>query len=177
LLELLGVLKSLDDQVNQITLAEPPGVQFQDFLRRPFHRRTGAADRFEQPGILAFADAQVRINDLGACLEQTCLACAPLRMNLELSDPIGQYLDDGQSWRGAGGDYVVTLGEQSSAEPGRDPELPTLKTGVGAFTRLWLGVRLATGLAVTDDLHGPDDLLRRLDEAFRLPRPAWDWPF
>ena len=47
----------------------------------------------------------------------------------------------------------------------------------GAFTRLWLGVRPATGLAITDDLHGPDDLLDALDERLRLPEPVADWAF
>ena len=37
---------------------------------------------------------------------------------------------------------------------GRDETLPTLTCSVGAFTRLWLGVRPATGLAVTCRLAG-----------------------
>jgi hypothetical protein len=42
---------------------------------------------------------------------------------------------------------------------------------------MWIGVRPATGLAMTDSLAGPDDLLRRLDEALRLPEPQPDWDF
>ena len=74
-------------------------------------------------------------------------------------------------------DYVVTLGPVSSAEPGREPSLPTFTASVGAFTRLWLGVRPATGLAVTDELSGPQDLLSRLDGMLRLPDPKPDWDF
>jgi len=49
---------------------------------------------------------------------------------------------------------------------------------VGAFTRLWLGVRSATSLAVTDDLSGPQELLRELDDVLLcFPDPKWDWDF
>ena len=52
-----------------------------------------------------------------------------------------------------------------------------MKASINAFSRLWLGVRPARGLAVTDDLDGPRDLLEALDEAFRLPEPVRDWDF
>jgi hypothetical protein len=55
--------------------------------------------------------------------------------------------------------------------------LPTLTASVGAFTRLWLGVRSATGLAVTDDLDGLPELLSALDEILRLPVPNIGWEF
>jgi hypothetical protein len=38
-------------------------------------------------------------------------------------------------------------------------------------------VRPATGLACTDDLCGPPELLAQLDRAFRLPQPTPDWDF
>ena len=72
---------------------------------------------------------------------------------------------------------MVTLGPASGAEPGLDPALPTLTASVGAFTRMWLGVRPASGLAVTDDLAGPPELLEALDWALRLPQPKPDWDF
>jgi GNAT superfamily N-acetyltransferase len=46
-----------------------------------------------------------------------------------------------------------------------------------ALTRLWLGVGLATGLAFTDDLDGPPELLDALDSAVRLPEMRPDWDF
>ena len=49
--------------------------------------------------------------------------------------------------------------------------------GIGAFTRLWLGVRPATGLTITDQLAGPPEILTALDVAFRLPPPLSDWPY
>jgi hypothetical protein len=48
---------------------------------------------------------------------------------------------------------------------------------VGAFTRLWLGVRPASGLAITDDLCAPPALLDQLDRVLRLPEPKPDWDF
>ena len=120
---------------------------------------------------------QLRMCDLPGCLARTHLAGSPLRFNLALSDPIEAYLDAGAPWRGVGGDYVVTLGPSSGAEPGKDPSLPTLAASVGAFTRLWLGVLPATGLAVTDELAGPRELLTALEETLRLPVPRLDWDF
>ena len=94
-----------------------------------------------------------------------------------MADPIRQFLPDTASWRGVGGDYIISLGPSSSAEPGRDALLPTLKASVSAFTRMWLGVRPASGLAVTDQLCGPPDLLEELDWALRLPDPRPDWDY
>ena len=80
-------------------------------------------------------------------------------------------------WRGSTGEYVVTLGKSSGAERGSDESLPTLKTTVNAFTRLWLGVRPATALSYTDDLETPAELLEALNEVLRLPAPHPDWDF
>ena len=125
----------------------------------------------------ASAGWQVRICDVAGCLEKTHLRCGSFRFNLDLTDPIAAYLGADQPWRGVGGRYVVSLGATCGAEPGAEQALPTLTASAGAFTRLWLGVRPATGLAVTDQLAGPPELLERLDEAFRLPVPKWDWMF
>jgi len=118
---------------------------------------------------------QMRICDLAGCLARTRLRCAPVRFNLSLSDPIGRYLPADSPWRGVAGQYVVSLGAESSAREGRDESLPTLEATVNAFTRLWFGVRPATSLAMTDALSAPDDLLERLDQAFCLPAPKPDW--
>ncbi|NIR38539.1 MAG: hypothetical protein GWO22_21975, partial [Actinobacteria bacterium] len=37
--ELLGLLKELGDQVASVVTWEPPGVQLQDFVERPFRQR------------------------------------------------------------------------------------------------------------------------------------------
>lgn len=97
--------------------------------------------------------------------------------HLNLSDPIEKYLEEKSPWRGVAGDYVVTLGLSSSAERGTDPTLPTLTASVGAFTRMWMGVRPASGLTMTDDLAGPPELLAALNRVLRLPEPKLDWDF
>jgi hypothetical protein len=177
LLELLALIRSLGDQVHLVNMLEPPGIQLQDLIEQPFKQhRISEKSRFEA-GTQAGAYWQVRINDLVGCLEQTYLKGDGVRFNLALHDPIVRFLDGDVPWRGVGGEYIVTLGPRSGAEPGRDETLPTLACSVGAFTRMWLGVRPATGLAVTDELKGPEGLLRELDWALRLPEPNLDWDF
>jgi hypothetical protein len=126
---------------------------------------------------------QYRILDLAACIAATHLTGPDVIFNLDLRDPMEEYqqrhasLFDGVEWRGITGDYRVSFGRESHVEAGFDDRLPTLKASIGAFTRLWLGVRPASGLAVTDDLSGPPDLLQQLDETLRLPSPITDWQF
>jgi len=177
-LELMGLIRSLGDQVRLVSMREPPGIQLQDLLNRPFaQRRAREAAKFETK-VRAVAYWQMRICDLAGCLAHTHLDGDTLRFNLALDDPISDYLDTDAAWRGLSGQYVVTLGPESAAEPGQDEALPTLQASLGAFTRLWLGVRSATSLAVTDDLAGPPSLLRQLDAQLRcLPAPRWDWDF
>ncbi len=175
-LELLALLKNLGDQVHLIEMQEPPGVQLQDLIEQPFKQQyITEKSRFEVKSRAA-AYWQVRICDLDACLAQTHLHSTPIRFNLALSDPIARLLPDDMLWRGVGGEYVVTLGPESSARPGQDESLPTLKASANAFSRLWLGVLPASGLAVTDDLSGPPALLHQLDD-MRLPRPSYEWDF
>ena len=100
-----------------------------------------------------------------------------LQFGLRLADPIERCLDEYATWRGVAGGYVLTLGPLSSSEVGVDGALPTLTASVEAFTRLWLGVRPATGLARTDELSRPQELLEELDCAPRLPDPKPDWDF
>jgi hypothetical protein len=104
------------------------------------------------------------------------LPCADVTFNLDVHDPIAAGAQE-TAWGGSGGSYVVCLGETSWCRAGSEPALPTLTASVGALTRLWLGVRPATGLAMTDALDGPADLLHRLDAALRLPDPQPDWDF
>ncbi len=176
-LELMSVIRSLGDQVRIVKMEEPPGIQLQDLIREPLKNRTVTAKSTFECGNAALAYWQMRILDLPNCLAHTHIDTRPIRFNLRLSDPIEGYLEDSPAWRGIGGEYTVTLGQDSSAERGHATELPTLGASVGAFTRLWLGVRPATGLAITDDLAGPDDLLRQLDRTLRLPEARPDWSF
>jgi hypothetical protein len=176
-LELMALLRDLDDQIRMVRMREPQGIQLQDLLDRPFkHRDLTHGGRFANHAH-AVAGNQYRINDVPACMAHTHIPAQPVHFNLKLSDPIEHYLDDDSPWRGVAGDYVVSLGPESAAAPGHESSLPTLTASVNAFTRLWMGVQPATGLAVTDALEGSEELLDALDVVFCLPSPRSDWEF
>ncbi|MCL5026139.1 MAG: sterol carrier protein domain-containing protein [Chloroflexi bacterium] len=182
--ELMALIKGLGDQVHLVKMREPGGIQLQDLLERPlrqFHASEGSRYAASNDAVARW---QIRMLDLPGCLARTHLRGGPLRFNLHLSDPIERFLDDTAPWRGISGEYVVTLGPASSAEAGADAALPTLTASAGAFSRMWMGVRPASGLAATDALsvsagdspwRGPPELLRRLDAVLCLPQPNPDW--
>jgi len=177
LLELLALIKSLADQVTQIGMLEFGEIQMQDLLRQPFRtRRASEKGKFEQ-SIRTSAYWQMRILNLESCLSKTHLNKPGVRFNLQLSDPVEDNLEDSESWRGLSGEYVVELGKESSAKPGRLKSLPTLTASVNAFSRMWFGVRPASSLAITDQLTGEPSLLASLDEVLCLPKPHFGWDF
>ncbi len=178
LLELLGVMKTLGDQVYSFRMADPPGLSMQLLLAQPFRQRDLTDEGAHGPKIFAWQGWQARICDLPACLERIQLPGAgTVRFNLKLSDPIEHYLDEDSPWRGIGGDYVVTLGRESSARPGSEAGLPTLRTSVNALTKLWFGAQPAGTLAVTDHFDAPADLVHALDRTIILPQPHADWDY
>jgi GNAT superfamily N-acetyltransferase len=173
-LDLLAVVQSLGDEVATISLMEPPGIEFQNFVHKPFMGRRFNLSGNAEYQIEAHANWQMRLTDLRACLAKTQLKGAEVRFNLKLNDPIEEYLDHNQKWRGIGGEYVVTLGPRSGAKPGMEPELPTLTASVDTFTRMWLGALSASALSATGSLQGSPELLSKLD-TFYLPTPHPDW--
>ena len=175
LLELLALLHNLSDQVHHLEIQEPPQIQIQDLLEWPFRHRSRSHRAEHEHRMWSAAHSQARILDLPACIGAV-RAREEVAFNLRLHDPVARYLPE-DGWRGAGGEFVVRLGASSTAEPGSDAALPVLSAGVGAFTRLWLGVKPAVSLAVTDDLSGPPELLALIDAALALPVPHFDWNF
>ena len=188
LLELLGLLKSLGDQVSLIEMPEPPDIQLESFLDKPFRNRLNTAKSDFAASHRALAWWQLRMLDVAACVERRHWPGDKVRFNLTLTDPISTYLEDG-SWAGCGGDYRITAGPASYAEAGHRDDLPTLHASVGAFSRLWFGVARASSLAVTDGIRAVDamrpgiletgcgNLLERLDEALCMPQPQLGWDF
>jgi predicted acetyltransferase len=176
-IELLALVKGLGDEVRTIIVPQPPHVQLQDLVSHPFRSQIAREDSKHSTGVTANAFWQLRINDLAACLAKTHLRTDTMSFNLKLTDPITAFLAREARWKGAGGDYVVTIGQESSATRGTRRSLPTLVATVNAFTRMWLGVQPATTLAVTDKLSGDARLLASLDEAFLLPKPHLNWFF
>ena len=177
LFELLALIRSLGDQVVSVRMAEPPEIQFQDVLAQPFRNRRLTQGSKLTRDHRTFAWWQARMLDVPKCLARTRLDIDDFTFNLQLTDPIEEHLENGNAWRGVAGDYVVTLGRQSSAHLGTRASLPTLCASVGAFTRVWLGVRSASVLARTDDLRGDAELLRGLDQALNLPQPDIGWDY
>jgi hypothetical protein len=176
-LELMALLQNLGDQVRLVRMREPPGLQMQDLIAQPFKQRQITRRGEFEADADAAAYWQVRICDLAGCMRHTHLYGEPVRFNLRMSDPIERFLEEDAPWRGVGGEYVVQLGPVCEAVPGQDPSLPTLDASVGAFSRLWLGVGPASGLAATDALAGPAALLTDLERALLLPVPKVDWDF
>ncbi len=175
-IELLALLKSLGDQIHSVKIYEPAVVQLQDLLGHPFKLRRTTNKSEHENRITSAAYWQVRLLDLPGALADTHLATGEMvRFNLSLEDPIVDFLDDESEWHGIAGEYVVTLGTISQAEPGRDASLPTMTASVGAFTRVWLGVQPATVIAWTDAISAPPELLLTLDRVLSLPVPRIDW--
>lgn len=176
LLELLGVLRALGDQVASMSIPEPPEIQLQDLVRTPFRQRrmarlAGGSGALQQ----ARATMQFRILDLEACIGAIRLPAGSVEFTLRLTDPLARTASGAGA--GIGGDHTVRLAERSTVQPGATEGLPVLHASVNAFTRLWLGVRPATSLALTDDLAGDPQLLRSLDDRLRLPEPHTGWSF
>jgi len=171
--ELLRLVKELADQVASVVVWQPPGVQLQDLIARPFRQRTRTRKSDHETSHRAAAFWQLRILDLERCIGARSWSGPELGFNLALTDPI-ESIEPAVSLSGG---YVVTVGADSTVESGASKELPTLRATVNAFSRMWLGVRNASTLAVGDRLSGPDSLLRALDEAFALPEPNQGWFF
>ncbi|HSH05906.1 MAG TPA: GNAT family N-acetyltransferase [Anaerolineae bacterium] len=175
--ELLSLVKSLGDQVRLVRLEEPRGVQIQDFLNQPFRNIALTNKSKYENRLRAIAYWQMRICDLAGCLTHTHLPGPDLRFNLSLTDPITQFLPDDTPWHGVHGDFTITLGPTSAATPGHTPNLPLMTATINAFTRLWLGIRPPSGLAISDTLNAPPSLLTALDQKLRLPTPITGWDF
>ena len=166
-------MKELSDQVASVIMWEPPGVQMQDFIARPFRERTRSLKSDHETSHRAAAFWQMRILDLEQCVGARSWSGPEVRFALDLSDPVATI----EPAVDLTGQYVVTIGETSSVEAGSAKGLPVLEASVNGFSRLWMGVRPASVLAVSGGISAPPDLLRSLDEAFSLPEPRLGWFF
>ena len=175
LLELLRLLRELGDQFRSVKMIEPAHVQLQALLREPIRERHRSIKSDMESFNRASAWWQLRMLDVGACVAARSWVGEPVSFNLTLSDPLTDRLDEG--WSGVAGDYTITVAAESSATEGHTDGLPTMTTGVAAFTRLWFCVAQATTLVTTDAVEAPPELLAALDEALLLPRPLPGWMF
>lgn len=171
--DLLGLLRSLSAQIHRVQMVEPAGIQLQDLIDRPI-RGAEPDDPNHKPWHTAMAWYQLRILDLQACVEARTWPGDEVRFDLVLTDPLSEA---DVEWAGLAGDHSLTVGPTSSVASGHRGGLPVLRASIGAFSRLWFGVRPATGLTVTDDLAGPPELLEALDRALALPPPLPELSF
>ncbi len=175
-LELLAILKNLGDQIYAVKMDEPANIQLQDYFdypRKQFNQ-SGSKYGYESK---AFAGWQTRILNLEKCIRATNLNGGSVKFNLELYDPIEDYLD-GDDWKGLSGNYQLELGNGSSIINGKNSELPTLNATVNSFSRMWLGVLAPSALAIRDGISGPDQLIESLDSLLGyLPEPKMEWQF
>jgi hypothetical protein len=174
--ELFGLLRTLADQVVQVDVPEPPGVQVQHLIDRPF-RAMEIGTTKQQPGGRQLAWWQGRLLDVGGAVGASSFAGPDVGFVAELEDPVEAHLPATGGWRGVAGRYVVHLGPNSSAVRGDDPSLPVLRCGIGTFTRLWLGVMPATRLPVTDEIDAPESLLEQLEATITVSDPQPAFPF
>ncbi|MEQ8693562.1 MAG: GNAT family N-acetyltransferase [Pseudomonadales bacterium] len=170
LLELLGLLKSLADQVYSCILREPPELQLQSLLARPLRHQALTKNGKHQNHIRSLAWWQARILDLPAVVSTFDDLANTIAFNLVLDDPLDAFAQEEDE--PLGGEYVVHLGADASAVRGRDPQLPQLKASINALTRLLIGVASAEQLALTDEFTAPPDLLATLSQALRMPKPV-----
>lgn len=169
LMELMALIASLGEQVATVHVTEPAHLHLQDLIRQPFRRLIISRGGGHASLHRSLAYWQLRILDPAACLARTQLQGPSVRFNLALTDPLEELLPVDAPWRGCGGEWRIELGASSSATVGHEAGLPTLQASVGAFTRLWMGVRAASVLRLSDDLDGDESLITALDDAIRLP--------
>ncbi|MEM8618393.1 MAG: GNAT family N-acetyltransferase [Actinomycetota bacterium] len=174
LLDLLRLLRELADQFHAVKMAEPAGVQLQALLDQPMRQRSRTKDAAAATSADAIAWWQARILDVEACAAGVCWPGDPVEFVVDIDDPIGQFLDPTDGWSGVSGRYRVRVADRSSIEPVGDTAdtegTMTMYAGVGAWTRLWLGINSASTLALGDELRASPELLGALDHAIRLPR-------
>jgi len=177
LMQLLSLLKSFADQVYSLRIFEPPEIQLQSLLNRPFRSQVLTKKSQHAAEHFAFAWWQLRILDIPACVSAYRGLGETVRCQLEVTDPLGELLVGRDGWQGVGGEYVVELGETSTAKAGVERSLPRLRCSVNALTRMLWGVAKPASLAVTDDLSGDPELLDALGQILQLPTPHTGWEF
>lgn len=177
LLELMALIRGLGDQIDLVIMEEPPHLQSQDLFKTPIRDSRMLHGGRTRVGMRTLSYTQLRILDLGTALKNTRIPWGEQRFNLTLTDPVTDFLPPGCSWKGCAGEYTVVLGPESSAEPGHTRGLPEMRADIGAFSRLWFGVRPPSVLAATDGIRAPEPLLQSLDGILPLPEPRFNCDF
>ncbi|MFW5688677.1 MAG: GNAT family N-acetyltransferase [Spirochaetota bacterium] len=171
--ELLGLIRNLGDQLYTFWIAEPAGVQIQDFLHRPFRRhQQGRRGEFETHN-LATANFQYRILDVERAFTAAAAQTALPPFAMRVTDPVSRYLHEHEGWQGVAGDYRVDASGARRVSEGIREVNVTIS--VGDLTRAWLGVVPISTLRDTRPLAIDTALAAELDRAFSGPAPRTDW--
>lgn len=169
LFDLLGLLRMVGDQVHTVELPEPGAVSLEDLLDQPFRHRRATTGATHPAQVRAIAYWQARVLDVSAVVAARRWEGPAVRFVVAVDDPLAGR--DDVAWDGVHAAWTCEVATSSTATRGATDGLPVLRAGVGAFTRMLLGVAPATSLALTDQLDGPDDLLASLDRALATPLP------
>jgi len=176
--DLMNLIKNLGDQVHLVKIFEPAGIQFQDLINKPIKDTTVTKKSDYQVINKAMAYWQIRLLDLKSCINNTSIKGETVEFNLKLKDPIEKYLDESSPWTGLSGNYSVRFGEISNINKEFKSNLPTLKTDINTFTRMWIGAVRPSLLPYTNYFEAPQELINKLDNLFvTLPTPKIDWDF
>jgi|AntRauTorckE6833_2_1112554.scaffolds.fasta_scaffold21570_3 predicted acetyltransferase len=177
-LDLMNIIRNLGDQVHLVKLWEPAGIQLQSLIKKPYKDSQVTKNSKYEVNNRATAFWQLRILNLKGCINKTNLTNKPTEFNLKLYDPIEKYLDDSSLWKGLTGNYNLKLGENSRIDRGLKDKLPTLKTDINTFSRMWIGAIKPSLLPFTNHFKAPESLIKKLDDVFsEVPTPKIDWDF
>lgn len=176
-LELMGILKNLEEQVRTVRMKEPAFIQLQDLINKPFQLQTITRKSKFESRMRAIAYQQLRICNLESCIEAVEYEGKEFSFNLSLTDPINDYLDDKKRIDACEGQFIVNIGKSSNVSRGNDKNLPEVKGTVNGFTRMWTGILPAETVGLVEDITIDDSLIVNLTKAFYKPDVRSDWDY
>ena len=176
-LQLMGILKSLEEQVRTVKMKEPAFIQLQDFIEKPFQLQTITQKSKYESKMSSEAYQQLRICNLEKCIEAVQFNGVELSFNLELSDPINDFLEDSEKRNECQGKFIVKIGKTSSVKRGVVNKLPSVKCTINAFTRLWIGILPSETINLVEEIEIDEELKGKLTKTFYNPdvRSNWDY--
>lgn len=176
-LQLMGILKSLEEQVRTVRMKEPAFIQLQDFIEKPFQLQTITSKSKYESKMKSIAYQQLRICNLEKCIEAVHYDGPEFSFNLQLSDPINKFLDDSKKKNQCQGKFTVTIGKNSSIKRNFENSLPVVNATINAFTRLWIGLLPAETIGLVEKIEIENDLKIKLTKAFYNPDVRSDWDY
>jgi len=176
-LELLGIIKTLEEQVRTIRMKEPALIQLQDFIDKPFQLQTISRKSKFESRMRSIAYQQLRICNMENCINAVQFEGKPFSFNLTLSDPINDFLSEDNQFGECTGDFTVSIGNDSTVSRGLTKGLPLINGSINGFTRLWIGILPASTIGMVENLEIDESLVENLEKAFYRPDVRSDWDY